>query len=103
MIDSQNYKYNRASNIELVLRPAEGKLPKDSTGLVDTRLFKGENKLFAYYDPQTNLWNSRYMLGITPLPLKQRFTTYNALIQHVKSYLKRRNIEVVEELDKDTA
>lgn len=103
MIDTQNYKYNRASRIELVLRPMEGKHPKDSTGLVDTRLFKGENKLFAFYDPQTNLWNSRYMLGITPEPLKQRFTTYNSLITHVKSYLKRRNIEITEELDKETA
>lgn len=78
----------------LKLSVIDGTKPKSSTGLVDTRLFTGENHLRAIMDPETCLWYMRYDDGGLPTPLKQRFTSFNRLLQHAQAYFKGRNIKV---------
>ncbi len=75
----------------------DDKLPKNSTGMVDTRLFTGENRLHAKMDPETCFWSLQYETGgALPQPLKVNFTTFPALKRHVEDYFKTRNIEIKE-------
>lgn len=83
----------------LVLSVIEGKDAKGTTGLVDTNLFTGTNKLHAKMDPQTSLWYLQYEKGILPEYLKQRFTTFSVLLKHIGEYFKKRNIEIKEVKD----
>lgn len=86
----------RKTDITLVLRPIGGK-PKDVTGIVDHSLFKGINNLHAILDQQTCLWKLAYDNGMLPGGLKgHTFTGFNKLLQHVTTYFKARNVEVVE-------
>lgn len=80
----------------LVLEILEGKTAKDVTGMVDSRLFKGENRLHAVMDTRTNLWSLRYEAGIVPEPLRQQFTTFNKLLDFCKKYFLTRNINIKE-------
>lgn len=79
----------------LVLRKIDGLNAKTSTGLVDNRLFTGENKLKAYKSPE-GLWYLKYDSGILPDSLKQQFTTFTMLIRILKEYFRKRNIEIKE-------
>ena len=81
----------------IALSVIDGKQPMSSTGLVDTRLFSGENKLHAIKDPQTCMWAFKYEQGGLPPALKsQRFTSFNALIKYAGDYFRKRNIEIKE-------
>jgi len=75
------------------------KLPLTYLGLVDKRLFSGENRLHAIKDPQYQLWNMKYEMGSVPEPLKQSFTSFKALVKFATDYFVRRNIEIKEVLD----
>ena len=75
----------RSDDRVFILRPKEGQSPTKNSGLVDTRLFKGENKLHAVRDKMTSLWSLRYDSGLLPEPLKQRFTSFEALRKFVES------------------
>lgn len=90
---------NRKIDIILVLKPIDGKGPKDVTGLVDRQLFTGGNNLHAKMDIQTCLWSLSYDRGVLPQPLKQKFTGFAPLMKFVKEYMKNRNVEVAEILD----
>ncbi|HXB13192.1 MAG TPA: hypothetical protein VNZ45_14495 [Bacteroidia bacterium] len=76
------------------------KAPLSSTGLIDRRLFTGEQKLHALMDDQTNLWHFRYdARGKLPPELdSQTFTTYSALLKFATEYFSKRNIKVAEVL-----
>lgn len=76
------------------LKPKEGEKTLNSAGLVDPRLFKGENKLRAVMDNGTCLWFMRYEKGAVPEPLKQKFTTLSALVKYAKSYFDSRGIQI---------
>jgi hypothetical protein len=80
---------------EIVLRPKEGKSPKSSTGLVDTRLFKGDNTLNAIMG-EDGLWYCKFQQGHIPEPLRVKFTKISKLIEHVRSYFDKRDVEIVE-------
>jgi len=54
--------------------------PKERTGLMDPRVFAGTNPLHAKRDDQAGLWYLHYENGILPEPLKQRFTSFKALL-----------------------
>lgn len=82
----------------LVLKVRDG-APKSSTGLVDKRLFSGENKLHAIMDTNTCLWSLKYDMGAVPPALKQQFTGYSRLLKFVSEYFDRRNIDIVEVKD----
>jgi hypothetical protein len=78
--------------------PIDSTKPLSSTGLVDPRLFTGENKLHAIKDPQTCLWSMKYEQGILPPPLKGLFTGFGALKKHCVDYFEKRNMRI-EEID----
>lgn len=81
----------------LKITPKEGFNPESSTGLVDNRLFLGDNKLHALLDTQKHLWYLKYDKGGLPEPLKVKFTTYKHLLDYVKSYFDKRNLTVTED------
>ena len=81
----------------LVLKVKDGKAPLTSTGLVDNRLFSGENNLHGVMDPQSCLWSFKYEMGGLPPALKdQKFTSFSVLKRYAEEYFKKRNIEIVE-------
>ncbi len=90
---------NQSHDIIIELQAIEGKATLDSMGLVDQRLFTGENKLHAKMDTQSCLWHCEYDNGMLPQPLKQRFTSFNRLLNFVGDYFKRRNIEILRVVD----
>jgi len=90
---------NRNRERELVLKPIDGKAPKDATGMINPKLFTGEVKLFAVIDPETMLWSLKYTSGVLPQPLRERWTSMTTLLQQVKEYFKTRNIEIVKVID----
>jgi hypothetical protein len=85
-----------ATDRVLVLEVMEGERALSSTGLVDTRLFTGENKLHAVLDHSSMLWHLKYDDGIVPQPLKQQFTGFGALYKFCEDYFKKRNIKIKE-------
>lgn len=58
-------------------------------GLIDIT----KNRITAYQDG--TLWLVRLDHGAVPEPLRQRFTGFDKLRQHVTNYLATRNIKVV--------
>ena len=86
----------RSTDRILVLQPMEGKKATTTTGLVDTRLFKGGNRLHAVRDKTTSLWYMKYDEGILPDPLKQKFTSFKSLADYARAYFEKRNIQIVE-------
>jgi hypothetical protein len=91
---------NRSDNRVLVLETILGEKPLSSTGLVDPRLFTGENKLRAIKDPQTCMWSFKYDMGGLPPLLKDRnFTNFTALVKYARDYLLTRNIQIKEVID----
>lgn len=89
---------NKATDRVIVLAPIEGKFALNTSGLVDKRLFSGENKLHALQGVN-GLWTLRYEMGITPEPLKQIFTNFSTLERIVRDYFLKRNVEVKEIID----
>ena len=89
----------RSSDRVLVLKVIDDKKPLSSHGMIDSRLFKGENKLRAVMDPATTFWTFKYDQGILPEPLKCQFTSFSILKKHATDYFKTRNIEIVEVKD----
>jgi hypothetical protein len=83
----------------LVLEKIEGKDTKTNTGLVDNRLFSGENNLRAIKHPGTNIWEMRYDSGGLPEPLKQKFTSFNKLVTHASRYFDKRGIKISKVID----
>jgi hypothetical protein len=89
----------RAKDRELVLKVIDGKAPKSSTGMVDSRLFTGDNKMWAKMDPQSCFWSLHYDVGNIPQALRMNFTSFSALKKYAENYFKGRNIEIKEVVD----
>ncbi len=87
---------NLKTDIVFKLKPMEGKKPTSASGLVDNRLFTGENNLHAVMDTQYSLWYLKYDNGAVPPPLQQRFTSFSKLLNFVTDYYSKRNIEITE-------
>ena len=84
--------YNVSTDRILSLKPIDDKI-KD-VGLLDKRLFTGDNNLHAVQD--SGLWFVKYDHGALPGFLNQKFTNFNQLLKYVTSYFKSRNVEVKE-------
>lgn len=97
-IQDQSSSKMRKPRRVFVLEPIDGK-PETTGGMVDKRLFTGENNLNAILDEQSMLWSLKYDKGITPDALKERFTTFKKVKEHVEGYFKRRNIRIKEIID----
>lgn len=79
------------------LEVIDDKLPKTSTGMVDTSLFTGGNNLHARIDPQTMMWTVHYEKGAVPNSLKeQKWTSFARLYKDLELYFKDRNIKITE-------
>jgi len=89
---------NTASSDRVIkLEVIDTKLPKTSTGMVDTNLFTGENNLHARIDPQTMMWTVHYEKGAVPGALKeQRWTSFSRLFKDLETYFRERNIKITE-------
>lgn len=74
----------------------DGEKAKDSTGMVDTRLFKGGNRLHIKRDPESNFWTFSYDLGILPQDLQCKFTNARLATAHAEQYFKSRNLQLKE-------
>lgn len=89
---------NTASSDRVIkLEIIDDKLPKTSTGMVDTSLFTGENNLHARINPETMMWTVHYEKGAVPGSLKeQRWTSFAKLYKDLELYFKARNIKITE-------
>lgn len=95
-INSKMHSDRRA----LVIRPKDGQKPKNNFGMVDARLFSGQNNLHAVRDQLSTLWMLKYDFGILPNPLKQKFTSFNKLLTFANKYFDKRGLEITEVIDK---
>lgn len=90
----------RALDRILSLAVIDGKAAKSSTGLVDNRLFTGENQLHLTMDPHSGLWSFRYTKnGLLPEPLQGTFTSFKKGYEHAEMYFSKRNIRISEVKD----
>lgn len=78
------------------LKVIDGKKPLNTTGLVDSRLFSGENHLIAKMNPETCHWALFYENGVLPQPLRQTWTSFRIMRTFLDGYFQRRNIEIKE-------
>lgn len=90
---------NRKDDIILELKPKEGKNPLNSGGVVDKRLFNGENKLHVFRDPVVGLWRLKMDSGNLPAPLQQHFTKYELAKYAAETYYGKRNVEISKVID----
>lgn len=87
----------RSNDRVLALEVIDGMKAKSSTGLLDTRLFTGEQQLHLKMDPQTCFWSFQYSNnGVIPEPLRCKFTGFKAAMKYAEDYFKRRNIKITE-------
>lgn len=86
----------RGSDRIISLRQMKDKPPLDTAGMIDKRLFSGENKLHAIKDPIYDLWHLRFEQGTIPEELRQSFTNFTILMKHAKAYYNKRNVEIFE-------
>lgn len=87
---------DRAFALELI----DGEAPVSSTGLIDRRLFSGDNKIRATRDESSgNLWYFRYEHGTIPEDLAGRFTTFDKAKDYLEKYFNTRNVKIKEVLD----
>jgi hypothetical protein len=81
----------------LRLKPMEGGA-KASTGLVDKRLFTGDNELYAIMNEESNLWYLKQNDGaVDPRLREKRWTSFKTLMTDVVPYYRNRNVEVTED------
>ncbi len=81
------------------LKLSEGTSARTDTGILDKKLFTGDNKLKAEMDQETSLWSLSYENGNIPQTLKQQFTSFSKCKQFADAYFKKRNVEIVEILN----
>lgn len=91
MAESPESKMRSADRV-LELEPMEGM----NSGILDTGLFTGGNKLHAKMDPSTTLWYFQYEHGVLPIPLRDKFTSFSILKKYAENYFRRKNIKIKE-------
>lgn len=97
-IEERRKKKMKSDHRILSLKPKEGK-STDVLGKTDRRLFNGENKLHAQFNYTTGMWKLNYDSGGLPGGLQMLFTTFPELLDHVRVYFSKRNIEVTDVVD----
>ena len=90
-----DYKTKMKANDRIfVLEKMVGEHTLTPKGMIDNRLFSGENKLHAKLDPSNSQWFLQYDSGLVPEPLRSRWTSFAKLKEYVTSYFNRRNINI---------
>lgn len=95
-LDQFGYDQYHSDDRTFVFKRIEGVGTKSSTGIVDERIFSGENKLHACKEPQTGLWFMKYDMGGLPPALKQKWTGFGAMLKYAREYFRKRGIDIVE-------
>ena len=96
-IENPKLKSNKRT---LVLKVRDNEKPKSSSGLIDPRLFSGENELYAVMDDVNCMWYLKYKQGGLPESLRNhKFTNFSTLLNYTKKYFLKRNIEIAEVID----
>lgn len=100
-IDPNKKTKMRGNDRAFVLELIDDKLPISSTGLVDKRLFNGENRIHAIRDEgSNNLWYFKYDHGALPDKLGgKRFTKFELANKYLEEYFRDRNVRVKEVID----
>jgi len=99
MITIQDFESKQKKDEKiLVLKVIDGTKPKTSMGMVDPRVFSGDNKIWAKQGPDL-LWAISYDKGIMPPGLHQKFTTFSKLKAFAENYFKKRNLEIIEVIE----
>jgi hypothetical protein len=78
------------------IKPIEGIQVTTSKGLVDDRLWKGGNQLYAKMNPSNCMWTLKYRAGAVPPSLKQTYTSFSKAYTAAKEYYLKRGLEVIE-------
>jgi hypothetical protein len=96
-IHQGNYSTNVLSNDRTIkLKVKDGMKPETATGVVDNRLFKGENALHAVRQ-ETGLWKLRIEHGsLPPVLADSQWTKFQGVVDAVETYFGKRNIEIAE-------
>lgn len=93
--DNPKLKSNtRVFKLEVI----DGKKPKSSTGLIDPRVFSGENNFAAVRDSR-NIWSFKVKAGGLPEALKSKYTTFENLYEYAVKYFAGRNMKITEVID----
>lgn len=69
-----------------------------TAGMVDSRLFNGKNNLLASRD-ETGIWSVKMEIGLTDENLSKKFTRFPDMMNYLKAYFRKRNVEIEEVLD----
>lgn len=84
----------------LKLEIIDGTKPKSASGMVDSRLFQGDdNRIHIVMDLETSLWSVRYDKGHIPPALSGQYTGFKQAYDHVKKYFETRNIRITQVID----
>lgn len=98
-LDSERIKKNKNSDRILVLERMPGKNVLSTKGVADNRLFSGENKLHAIFNPENSMWYLKFDAGLLPEEFKQWFTSFSKLLTFTRAYYERRNVLIKEIID----
>lgn len=100
-IDPNKNTKMRGNDRAFALEQIDDKAPISSTGLVDKRLFTGENRIRAIRNEGShNLWYFQYDKGNLPGALEGvKFTKFDQAQKYLENYFNTRNIRVKEVID----
>lgn len=100
-IDPNKNTKMRGNDRLFVLQQIDESAPISSTGLVDKRLFTGENRLHAIRnEASTWLWYFKYDHGQVPEFLKDRkYTKFELAKEDAEKYFLSRNVRIEEIVD----
>jgi hypothetical protein len=101
-IEARRKAKMKSAHRVITLRPIAGRIPKNSTTGDPIRFsFDGSNRLHAQFNHNTGLWKLNYDNGSLPGGLQVSFTTFPELLDHVRVYFYKRNVEVADVTDID--
>lgn len=95
-LDEFGHDQFKSDDRSFTFKPVEGLRQTSSTGMIDKKIFTGENKLIAHKEEDTGLWVLKYENGIVPGSFKQRFTSFNMAYKFAKTYFYKRGYDIVE-------
>lgn len=72
--------------------------PKKDVGMVDPKVFSGDNELHAVMDSMC-MWSFKYKHGQIPPALKSRWTSFNELKKAAEKYFDNKNIKITKVID----
>lgn len=85
----------RSNDRILVLERLDKDNKKD--GILDPKVFTGENNLHCYIDQ--GMWYFKMERGLIPGPLRQKYTSFRDAKQAAETYFGSKNIRIKDVLD----